>query len=283
MKSEFIGDWFVLNGDLKSTEDDSVFNEIVENPIYEVIRVINGVPLFFEEHLNRMKKSASIVNSSLTRDEASIREDIKKLIFREKISFQNIKLLSTNIKSGEKVFLIYSINSFYPPKEYYTKGINTVVIEYERENPNAKVQFSSFKQTVTEILKEKDAFEALLVNKKGYIAEGSRSNIFFVSKDKIYTAKSEDVLLGITREHIFNIAKKLNIDIIEENIHVDDIEKLDGAFMTGTSVNILPISCIYDKKLQSIYNKIIIEINNAYLNEMENYVLKSKKDWIKDI
>ncbi len=169
MNAEFIGDWFVINGKLKGTKENEIFKEILENPIYEVIRVIDGVPLFFEEHLSRMQQSANIVNCTIARDEKEIREDIKKLISKNQISFQNIKLLSTELKNGENVFLVYSINSFYPPNEYYTQGINTVLMEYERENPNAKVLLSSFKDRVSKILKDENAFEALLVNKSGFL------------------------------------------------------------------------------------------------------------------
>src|SRR5690606_31821955 len=128
---------------------------------------------------------------------------------------------------------------------------------YERDNPNAKVLVTSFKEDVAKALKEKEAFEALLVNKSGYIPEGSRSNMFFVKGDKVYTAKASEVLIGITRKYIFNVCDKLNIKIVEESIHVDDLDKLDGAFMSGTSVNVLPISSIDNIKLDSVNNRII--------------------------
>ncbi|MCQ4922977.1 aminotransferase class IV [Tissierella carlieri] len=280
MKSEAIKDYYVINGQIDTTENAEIFEKIEKPPIYEVIRVIDGVPLFLEDHLNRMFDSANIIGYNIDRDEQEIRKDIKSLILKNNIDKLNIKLLSTEIEGKGKVFLVYNIDSFYPPEEYYKNGIHTILFHYERNNPNAKVLFTSFKEEVSKALKEKNAFEALLVNKLGNIPEGSRSNMFFVKDDKVYTAKASEVLIGITRKHIFDVCNKLNIRIVEESIHIEDLKKLDGGFMSGTSVNVLPISTIDDIPLDSINNKIIKEINNGYVREVENYILKHKNEWV---
>jgi len=188
----------------------------------------------------------------------------------------NVKLICADVEDMGQVFLVFLIKSFYPPEEYYEKGIHTTLFHYERQNPNAKVQIGDFKMEVAKKLESEKAFEALLVNKSGYIPEGSRSNMFFVKGDKLYTAPKGDVLLGITRKHIFQVCEELGIEIIEENIHVGDLNKLDGAFMTGTSVNVLPISTIDHIKLDSINNKMIKEINNGYVNKMMKYIEKNQ-------
>ena len=271
MKAEAIEKYYLLNGELKSTRDLQIFNKI-NKPIYEVIRVIDGVPLFLEEHLERMRKSAELVDYNINRTDSEIQKDIKRLISGNEIKNLNIKLICTDIEEMGQIFLVFFIKSFYPPKEYYKDGIHTTLFHYERKNPNAKVQMSNFKMEVAKKLEEKNAFEALLVSEDGYIPEGSRSNMFFVKKGKLYTAPKGDVLLGITRKHIFQVCEELGIKIIEENIHVGDLDKLDGAFMTGTSVNVLPISSIDHIHLNSVNNKMIKEINNAYVNKMMKYI-----------
>ena len=82
--------------------------------------------------------------------------------------------------------------------------------------------------------------------------------------------------MGITRNHIFEVCQELNIRVIEESIHIEDLEKIDGAFMTGTSVNVLPISSIDEISLDSVNNEIIRSINNAYSRKMENYIIDNK-------
>lgn len=272
MKPEAIKEYFLVNGQLERTTNIEIFERIKKPPIYEVVRVIEGVPLFLEDHLGRMRESAEIVDYHIERKDEEIEEDIKKLIIKNGIKNLNAKLLSSDIEGMGQVFLAYFIKSFYPPEEYYKKGIHTILFHYKRENPNAKIQMESFREEVAKELEGKNAFEALLVNKDGYIPEGSRSNMFFVKGDKLYTAPRGDVLLGITRKYIFQVCEELNVKIIEENIHIDDLKKLDGAFMSGTSVNVLPISSIDEIILNSVNNNIIKEVNNAYVGKMKAYI-----------
>ncbi|HEY8361722.1 MAG TPA: aminotransferase class IV [Tissierellaceae bacterium] len=279
MKKEAIRGYLIINGEIQKTEETDIFEKIEKPPIYEVIRIIDRVPLFFEDHLNRMLESAKIIDYKIPRTENEIRNDIKTLIYKNEIDRLNVKLLTTDVDGYGRVFLVYNIESFYPPEEYYTKGIHTTLFHYERQNPNAKVQVAQFKENIAKALKEKDAFEALLVNKSGYILEGSRSNMFFVKGDRVFTAKASEVLLGITRKYIFDVCQRLNIRIIEESIHVDDLNKVDGAFMSGTSVDVLPISTIDDIKLDSVNNRIIKEIGKGYLDLRNSYIEANKSQW----
>lgn len=272
MRPEAIKEFYMINGQLEPTTNTEVFEKIEKPPIYEVIRVIDGIPLFLEDHLERMRESANIINYQMERKDEDIEKDIKELVLQNKVNNLNIKLLCTDVEGLGQVFLTYFIQSFYPPEEYYKEGIHTILFHYERENPNAKVQVISFREKVAKALEKNKAFEALLVSEGGYIPEGSRSNMFFVKGDKIYTAPKGDVLLGITRKHIFEVCKELNIKIVEENIHVGDLDRLDGGFMSGTSVNVLPIASIGHIKLNSVQNKIIKAVNNGYINKMKRYI-----------
>ena len=62
MKSEVVEKFYMINGKLESTDGLEVFDKIKNLPIYEVIRVIDGIPLFLEEHLERMRKSAFLID-----------------------------------------------------------------------------------------------------------------------------------------------------------------------------------------------------------------------------
>lgn len=275
MKPEAIEKYYMVNGSLTSTDNLNIFYSIEKPPIYEVIRVIDGIPLFLEDHLERMRKSGELVGVNINRTDGDIERDIIKLIESNGIKNLNIKLLCADIEGKGEAFLAYFIKSFYPPEEYYRDGIHTILFHHERENPNAKVLKSSFKEEVAKKLEETNAFEALLVNGDGYITEGSRSNMFFVKENRIYTAPKGAVLLGITRQHIMEVCKELNIEVVEENIHVDHLQAIDGAFMSGTSVNVLPISTIDDIKLDSVNNHVIRKVANGYGNKMKEYI-KSK-------
>ena len=116
MKPEAIERFYMVNGELKSTTDVAIFQMIEKPPIYEVIRVIDGIPLFLKEHLDRMRKSAYIVGYSIEMRDEDIERDIRELISQNEVKNLNIKLLSTDIEGLGQVFLIYFIKSFYPPK-----------------------------------------------------------------------------------------------------------------------------------------------------------------------
>lgn len=279
MKAEAIMDFYVVNGEVQSTGDQTIFQKISKPPIYEIIRVIDGVPIYLEDHLGRMFESAKLLGKSMDVSESYIREYIKMVIKNNKIDMNNIKLLWGEADKVGEVFMVYSVESFYPPKEYYDNGIKTILYNHERDNPNAKVQVSSFKDDVAKKMKDADAFEALLVRDDGYIPEGSRSNIFFVKEDSLYTAPKDEILLGITRKHMFKIADMLNIKIVEESIHAEDLNKIDGAFITGTSINMLPISIIDNIEINSAKNKIIGELNKVYMDLIKGYIEKNKDLW----
>lgn len=276
MNKEAVKNYFIINGEIISTDDMRVFDTIKISPIYEVIRIMDGIPLFFEEHVKRMRRSAEIVGKTIFRKDQEIIGDIKKLIEANNVKNLNVKLLSAYEEGKKETFLAYFIESYYPDEKVYREGIHTILYHYERKNPNAKVLNVSFKDEVNKKIKEMNAFEALLVNKEGYITEGSRSNMFFVRGEKVFTAPKGEVLLGVTRKHIINVCKELNIDVVEENININDLDKIDGGFMSGTSVNVLPISSIDDKKYSSVDNNLIKAIQDGYLNLVKNYIEEKK-------
>lgn len=278
MRSEAIKDYYMVDGKLISTKDTAVFDKIGKPPIYEVIRLIDGIPLFLEDHLDRMRKSAELVGVNINRSDEDIGKDIRKLAEANDVKNLNVKLLVAILEGQGQVFLAYFIKSFYPPEEYYKEGIHTILFHHERENPNAKVQQASFREEVARELEKNKAFEALLVNKDGYITEGSRSNMFFIKENKIYTAPKGTVLLGITRKYIMEVCKESNIEVVEENIHVDDLKSLDGAFMSGTSVNVLPISTIDNIRLNSVENETIMKISDGYLEKVKEYIRSKSRN-----
>ncbi len=85
-------------------------------------------------------------------------------------------------------------------------------------------------------------FEVLLVDRGGRITEGSRSNVFFVKNDRLFTPKGGDVLSGITRRKIISLAQEMNIELVEADIFLSEISGFQALFLSGTSPKILPVS-----------------------------------------
>lgn len=85
---------------------------------------------------------------------------------------------------------------------------------------------------------------ALLLDPDGFIAEGTGDNFFIVKNGVIITPEGRNVLRGISRDFIFELAEKLSLHCIEKNIEPYDVYTADEAFMTGTPFCLLPVTSL---------------------------------------
>lgn len=91
---------------------------------------------------------------------------------------------------------------------------------------------------------------ALLLDPDGFIAEGTGDNFFIVKDGIIITPQGRNVLRGISREYIFELARQLHLPCIEKNIEPYDVYTADEAFMTGTPFCLLPVTRINNVSIQ---------------------------------
>lgn len=204
---------------------------------YEVLRVINDKPLFLKEHLLRLKSAVG------NTDILAIENELKMLINSYEGELNNNIFISVNTKTNDTG--IFIIKGFYPPKEWYENGIKINTYQIKRADPSKKIYDINYKKKIEEHLKKTDVFETLITD-SFVINEGSRSNVFFIKGDVVYTPSVEAVLPGITRDKVFLSAKNCGISIIETIINACDLKIYDGAFITGTSIDLLPIRQIDD-------------------------------------
>ncbi|MEA4963123.1 aminotransferase class IV [Lutispora sp.] len=276
MKNEIIEKYLICNGSMIDRESYKPCNDFAANIVYEVIRVIDGVPLFLEEHMDRLVKSSEMISMDIRPLSGSIASNIKKLIEVNNKPAKNLKIL---VYKGDKSYIDYSIffiQSNYPQPELYEKGIKAILFNALRENPNAKVQNSGLRERVNKALSESSAYEALLVNEAGEITEGSKSNVFFVKNNSLYTSPKQEVLLGVTRTRVIELARSLGIETIEASIHKSFLEKCDGLFITGTSPKVLPISNVDEFNYESSKNETILSLMKAYDSLIEAYIKRHK-------
>ncbi|NFI94388.1 aminotransferase class IV [Clostridium botulinum] len=266
---EGINKFFIENSNIK--EINQLENiKVPGKVIYEVLRIIHGKPLFLENHLLRMENSFKLINIHQCLDNFKIRNDIENLVRENEKLEGNIKL-TYNV--NEKVMRIFFINHSYPNEEMYKNGVKTILYFGERENPNAKIVNLNFREKVNIKIKENNAYEAILVDRNGYITEGSKSNIFMVKENVLLTSPIKTVLPGVTRGEIIDIAIENGIKVEEVSYKYSDIEKLDGMFISGTSPKILPINQVDSIKMNS--NEIINKLIKYYNNKIIDYI-KSK-------
>ena len=76
------------------------------------------------------------------------------------------------------------------------------------------------------------------------MAEGTGDNFFIVKNSTIITPEGRNILRGITRETVFELAAELGLPCVERNIEPYDVYNADEAFMTGTPFCILPVTSL---------------------------------------
>jgi branched-subunit amino acid aminotransferase/4-amino-4-deoxychorismate lyase len=93
------------------------------------------------------------------------------------------------------------------------------------------------------------ADEALLRNERGFIVEGSASNIFFVQESKLTTPSLESgILPGITREAVIELARSLKIDVREDEVRLDEFGDYDEVFLTNSVMELMPLVRVRDRE-----------------------------------
>jgi len=238
--------------------------------VYEVIRIIQGVPLFLEEHLERMSASLTLLGFTLPIPVDTLKVDLNRLIKKNAFQEGNIKIL-LNHQEHLRIYAFF-IPHTYPEASYYEEGILTKTLPLERTNPNAKVLRAAYKEQVTRFIEEETIYEALLVNQEGQITEGSKSNVFFIQQNTLWTPPLKDVLGGVTRKRILAIAEELSISVMEAPVFLAALPMMDAAFISGTSPKILPIKSIDQWQIDSPGNPMVQQLIDAYNQKIASYI-----------
>lgn len=213
--------------------------------VYESIRVSDGTVYFLEDHIERLLGSAKVISIDHPFDEGFIKNSIFDLIKDHQKETFNLKILLIGGSTKEKALLnILCLNPLFPDHKLYREGAEFITYEYERAFPHAKTLNMLESYIAYSKAKENRSYDALLINRNGYITEGTRTN-FFCMKDKtIYTPFEKDILLGVMRKAMLKVASENGYKIVETNIKIGDIKIYDGAFVTSTSSKIVPVRSI---------------------------------------
>lgn len=268
--SECFGKKFILNGEPLTAD---LFNKksVYEGEsVYEVIRLVKGCPVFFNDHMERLISSVSNQKKDMLADISEISGSIVKLTRLERRKDINIKIVF-NYNNNSQNWLVYFIESVYPAASQYKNGVRGILFKAERNDPEAKVIDHKLRSQISNQLIIEKGYEALLVNSDNLITEGSRSNVFFLKKDMLVTAPDKMILKGITRKHILDICEKNNITVKFECANADDISGYEAAFITGTSPMVLPYCCI-DNVRFNVKLPLMEELRRLYVLKVEESI-----------
>lgn len=225
--------------------------------VFEGIRAyeVHGTPAVFkaEAHYERLLTSAASMHIPCNYSVAELTELTYELLERNQLTDAYIRPL---VYLGENMTLspVDESHLFLCAWEWGKylgdKSLNVMVSSYERPNPRsvpvaAKVtgHYTNSILATTEA-KRKGFDEALLLDENGSVAEGSGANFFFEQDKVLYTPPLGNILPGITRETAMDIARGLGYEVVEAYFPPEKVKGTDGAFFTGTAVEVAGIGLL---------------------------------------
>lgn len=254
-----------LNGEFVKAADSKInlYNQTMHygNGVFEGIRsydTSDGTRIFkSKEHYERLHYSAEKMHIKLNYSVKELDQITYKLLELNNFKDAYIRplvFLGQNMALTPTSEVHIVIMAWEWGKYLGDKLLRVMMSSFQRPNPKscfveAKVvgHYTNSILATTEA-KSKGYDEALLTDMHGYVAEGPGAN-FFIEKDgKLYTAPLGNILSGITRQTIFEIAKELGYEVVEKLFTTDEIFNSDSAFFCGTAAEVIGIESVDDYK-----------------------------------
>jgi branched-chain amino acid aminotransferase len=254
-----------LNGNFQPFNDTNI--HLLSHTLHYGLGAFEGVRAYktpdggaifrLRDHTERLFDAANKINITipysieeleLAQKEAMLKNNLKEGYIRPIVFLgaESMGLRAKNLVSVNVAVACWEWPSYMSP-EAKKKGISIIKSPYQQyENPlysNNKIigtYINSIMALHDALAKEAD--EAILLDKNGFISEGSGENLFLIKDSKLMTPKTDFCLNGLTRQSVIQIATDLEIDVEETDLTFDHLLEADEAFFSGTAVEITPIT-----------------------------------------
>ena len=213
--------------------------------LFDFFVVKQGQPLFFDDYLDRMENSARSLRLPLPFSKAAIKQQIYDLIAANDLKNAGLKLILTGGYS-EDGFSPVTPNLIIlaaPPPNYpasrYNDGVKLMLHEYHRTFPSIK----SINYIVgVNLLPQMKAAQAedILFHYGGEVHETVRANFFIVKNDNTIVTPEEEILKGITRKQVLELAAQF-YEIEKRSLLFDELASAKEAFITSSTKQLMPI------------------------------------------
>ena len=208
--------------------------------VFEFLRTIGSTPLFLKDHVDRLFQSADILRIPVPFQRNEIMQMVETLITGNSAVDAGIHMFLTGGESSH-LFLLNRELPVYPDN-LYKEGGSLLTAQYRRDVPRAKTTNYGFLLSMESDMEKAGACE-ILYHYEGVISECGRSNIGFVDKRGTVITPGRDVLEGITRKYLIEIAnRESRLEI--RDVGKDELETLTEAFIMSTTKSIIPIVTI---------------------------------------
>ncbi|MHC4487144.1 MAG: aminotransferase class IV [Planctomycetota bacterium] len=223
--------------------------------LFETMRSYNGVVFSLADHLDRLFFSTAALSINHTYDRKYITDAIYKVLRANKLADARLRLTLTSgpISQSDqqhKATLLITATKLQPyPPEYYNKGVLVVLCPF-RQNLTEPIYGHKTTSYFSRMLglnlaHQKGAAEALWFTVDNRLAEGCISNAFLVKDSALYTPPIvTPVLAGVARKTVCQIALTNSIELVEKDLHIDDVLAADEIFLTNVIMQIMPVSSV---------------------------------------
>jgi branched-chain amino acid aminotransferase len=250
--------------------------------IYETVRAYEGVVFMLDRHIERLRRSASLIKLGLPED-VYIKNAVSLALEANRLVDAYVRITVSRGKGPigldpglcpKPTFIVFA-EPFKPyPESLYRQGVRLVISRIRRNLSDAidpKIKSLNFLNNILAKIEAKDreAYEAVMLNAEGFVAEGTISNIFFVADGTLCTPSTDvGILDGITRELVIGLAQKNGVKVREGRFMPEDLMGASEIFFTNTTSEVMPVSQVEDsrypvggvtKRLHGLYREYVKE------------------------
>jgi branched-chain amino acid aminotransferase len=250
-----------LNGEFVPEEEAkvSVFDHglLYGDGVFEGIRAYNGYVFKLEEHLDRLYQSAKAIQLEIPLSHQQMKEAILETLRVNDLRTSYIRPIITRgvgdlgidpkkCKGTPTVIIIVREWKSLYPEELYQRGLRAIIASTRAKPPESLSPTIKSLNYLVNILAKLEANatgadEAIMLDIRGNVAEGTADNLFMVKKGTLYTPPVVTNLPGITRGVIIELAAEAGYSVREEYFGPAQLYMADEVFLTGTAAEVVPI------------------------------------------
>ncbi len=229
--------------------------------VFEGERAYGGSIFKLTEHTERLFKSAEILDFSIPYTIEQIDAACYDVMqansivdgYVRPIAWRGSEMMGVSGQANKINVAIaaWEWPAYFSP-EAKMKGLKMMISDWRRPAPNTAPTDSKAAGlymicTLSKHKAEAAGYnDALMLDYRGFVAEATGANIFFLIDGKLHTPTPDCFLNGITRRTAIDLAKAQGLEVIERHIEPEEMSKADEAFLTGTAVEVTPIASIGD-------------------------------------
>jgi len=220
--------------------------------VFETMRLFNGTIFMLEEHLGRLFRGLKTFKIQPPYSKGKLKQYLYQTIKMNTLKEARIRLAVW--KTDQRLHIaIVCQNIGKRSDAKYKEGFKAILTDVQRNKTrysNIKSMDYSCFRTAFQKAQEEGCDEAILLNNRRELVEGSRTNIFYIKDQMLFTpAVKCGCLSGITRKIVIQCARRLKITCRAVAADIGDLLKSDEAFVTNSLIGVMPLTVIDGKMI----------------------------------